>query len=296
MKIIRRIEDGWNYAPDWRRQFIEEYLVEIAAAKDRGDALQRILWQEADPFIRQGLRYRFAGTCVNQRAISWAFRAVNENAQTGLASRIRAAVVADRFPEEIAELIHLEPAAVVAFEKLFFDARRYLGAELWLESVVQSSEDPRATTPQSARESIWLRTALHEGWDGLQRLWFRKSSGTDAKSLDQLAREIEGIAARRALLHMQNLEETGAPVSDDDLKRLVVLSRRAASNSEAGKENAGLADFYRKLLESVEGTMREQFPDSTKTAAMEIAIAQRMALPGPSGMPVRRRMRALSGG
>ena len=30
--VARRLEDGWHYAPDWRQQVIQDYLVEIAAA------------------------------------------------------------------------------------------------------------------------------------------------------------------------------------------------------------------------------------------------------------------------
>jgi len=36
----RSLKEGWDYRPDWRLHVIENYLVEIAGAKDRGDALQ----------------------------------------------------------------------------------------------------------------------------------------------------------------------------------------------------------------------------------------------------------------
>jgi hypothetical protein len=295
MNWKRSLHHGWDYQPDWRLRLVESYLVDIASAKDRSDGLQDALWREPDPYIRQALRYRFTGICVHQPAIEWAFRVVQENEHTGLASRIRAAVIADRFPEEIATMISVEPALVVAFEKLFWDVRPHLGSELWLETLVEN-EKPKSI--QASRETVWLRTALHEGWEGLERLWLRRSSGTDAKSLDELAREIEGIAARRALRHMQQLEERDEPVSDDDLKRLVILSRRAGSASAIGAngENGDVRAFYAKLLDTGTRNMLEMAPHSPKTKALELVIGERLGLPMPSTMPVRRRMRTLSCG
>ena len=297
MNLKRNLHHGWDYQPDWRLHVVESYLVAIAGAKDPGYALQQALWREPDPYVRQGLRYRFTGICVHQRAIAWAFRAFQENAQTGIASRIRAAVIADRFAEEISAMISVEPAAVIAFEKLFWDIRSCLGCDLWLETLVQAAEVEKPKSIQATREAIWLRTALQEGWEGLERMWFRKR-GTDPKSLDELAREIEGIAARRALRHMQQLEETGVPVSDDDVKRLAILSRRAGTAAVgAGKgDNAGALAFYAKLLDTGARNMIELEPASPKTKALELVISERMGLPMPSTMPVRRRMRTLSCG
>ena len=291
----RSLNDGWDYRPDWRIHVIESYLVEIAGAKDRADALQGILFQELDPFVRQGLRYRFTGRCVNHSAIEGAFRAGHDGGAGAIGSRIKALVIADRYSAEIANILRVPVAVVIAFEKLFWDVRRYLNAELWLEMVVERLEQQKPKTPEATREKIWLRTALREGWDGLERLWFRKG-GTDAKALDELSREIEGIAARRALRHLQQLEETGAPVGDDDLKRLAVLSRRSASTAASGQEHSDVADFYRTLLDVGTRNLLAQEPDSPKVKALEIVFAERLGLPAPKDVPAQRRMRALSTG
>lgn len=289
--VLRRLEDGWHYAPDWRQQVIQDYLVEIAAATDREAALQAVLWREADPYIRQGTRWAYSGRCVHQAAIAWAFQTAQDAGKSGLSSRIQALVVADRFPEEIAELLRVPAAAVVAFEKLFWDVRRYLGTELWVASLVRSIEERRVANPQSTREAIWLRTALDEGWTGLERLWFRKR-GTDAKALDAMAREIEGIAVRRTLRHLQQLEEAGAPVSDEDIKRLVLVSRKGASLKSDEGANQGMREFYEVLLGDMTQNLIKMEPESPRTKALELVIAERMGLPTPSTVPIRRRMRA----
>jgi len=291
----RSLNDGWDFRPDWRLEIIESYLVEIAGAKDRTDALQGILFREPDPFVRQGVRFRFTGSCVHRAAIEGAFLAGQDNGPGPIGSRIKALVIADRYSAEIAHVLHVPVAVVVAFEKLLWDVRRYLNAELWLETLVESIELQKPKTPEAARESIWMRTALREGWDGLERLWFRKG-GTDAKSLDELSREIEGIAARRALRHMQQLEETGAPVGDDDLKRLAVLSRRSASTTASGTEHSDVAEFYRTLLDVGTRNLIQMEPEGSKVKALELVFAERLGLPAPKDVPAQRRMRTLSSG
>jgi hypothetical protein len=291
---LRSLEAGWEYQPAWRSRQIDEYLVQLGCSQDAPSGLAEIQFSERDPFVRQGMRYRFTGRCVNQTVIGHAFRIADENSRTGLGSRIKSLVLADRFPEEIVETLHLPAPVVSAFEKLFWDVRRYLGVNLWLESLVRGVEDAAAKTPNLMREAVWLRTALDEGWGGLQRLWFRKRD-TDAKSLDQLAREIEGIAARRSLRYLQQLEESGAPVSDDDIKRLCIASRRGVSLKPDEGANRNYADFYSRLLNvGTENMLRDQ-PESPKAKALELVIAERLGLPTPAMAPVRRRMRVPSG-
>jgi hypothetical protein len=48
-EIVRSLRDGWSYNPGWRQQVIDNYLAEIAGAKDRTDSLQAILFRERDP-------------------------------------------------------------------------------------------------------------------------------------------------------------------------------------------------------------------------------------------------------
>jgi len=244
--------------------------------------------------VRQGVRFRFTGSCVHRAAIEGAFRAGHDNGNGGIGSRIRALVIADRYSAEIAHMLRIPVAAVVAFEKIFWDVRRYLDAQLWLETVLENIERQKPATAEATRERIWLRTALQEGWEGLERLWFRKR-GTDAKALDELSREIEGIAARRALRHLQDLEETGVPVGDDDVKRLAVLSRRSASTAASGTEHSDVAEFYRTLLDVGTRNLLAQEPESPKVKALELVFAERLGLPAPKDVPTQRRMRALSG-
>jgi hypothetical protein len=295
LQIARSLDDGWDYRPNWRSQQIDEYLTQIAVEKDRADALQAILWREPDPYVRQGLRIRFAGNCVHEAAIAWAFRAAHDNGTSGIGSRIKALVIADRFPEEIEQLLRIPVARIIAFEKLFWDVRRFLNSDLWLETLGQAAEERSPKTTGGVREAIWLRTALHEGWEGLERLWFRKR-GTDAKSLEELSREIEGIAARRSLRRMQALEERGEPVSDDDIKRLAILSRRSASSADAAGQNADIRGFYGRLFDMGIRNVIAQEPESPKVKALDMVFADRLGVGKLATMPVQRRMRALSAG
>ena len=92
--VPRRLDDGWDYRPDWRTQQIDEYLAEIAKVTDRKDALQQILFRERDPVLRQGLRFRLHGACAGTAAFSWAVRCARDNTRSGVLSMVKAMVIA----------------------------------------------------------------------------------------------------------------------------------------------------------------------------------------------------------
>ena len=86
-----------------------------------------ILSGEKDPYVRQLLLSQSGRRSVIPAAIEYALRCYRSQNENWIAARIAAMVVAGRSSAEIAEEIGTEPVHVVAFEKIFFDVRRYLG-------------------------------------------------------------------------------------------------------------------------------------------------------------------------
>ena len=49
--ILRSLEDGWDYRPEWRSLVVERYIAQCAGGDDR-KTVADILYAEKDPFIR----------------------------------------------------------------------------------------------------------------------------------------------------------------------------------------------------------------------------------------------------
>lgn len=118
-EVVRSLENGSNYAPDWRAQVGRIYLAENAKAPDPATRLREILDDERDPFVRRFLRFRFDGTSVKTEAFNYAQGCHARNRTIGAANMILAMVVADHTPEEIAEELGTKRINIVTFEKVF---------------------------------------------------------------------------------------------------------------------------------------------------------------------------------
>lgn len=226
IQIARRLNEGPDYAPDWRHRTVQAYLAEIAASKDSKAKLQEICWAESDPFVRQYLKFRFNGCCVAGAAFKYSSDCYFQNAATAAASMIRAMLVADRTPEEIAAEMGTLPINIVTFSKLFFDVRRYLGNEVFLQRIIFNDTN-KDMAAESLRERRWLSAAFHRGWPGVEQVVFHRVAGT-ASEVEALTGKLHVTLASRALEYAMELEASGTAPAEADLQRFLALQNMQA--------------------------------------------------------------------
>lgn len=174
--IVRSLKEGPDYLPHWRFLIGEQHLSEIARAPDASAALQKILSEEKDSWIRQLLLFHSANRPSKSRAIEYALRCYRSQNENRTATQIAAMVIVDRSPRDIALEIGATSANVVAFEKLFFDVRRYLDQRFWIKELCHS---PSRVTVLDEGASRWLLTACARGWNGLAFMFSTSGSNPE---------------------------------------------------------------------------------------------------------------------
>ena len=248
-QVIRSLEEGPDHQPDWRNRIAAIYLADIAKAPDGKSRLTEILFTEKDPFVRQFLRFRYDGVCSNAAGFRYAAGCQARNASTGAASMIRAMLVADRTPDEIATELGTTKINVVTFMKVFFDVRRYLDNEVWLQCI--SMTPPEGMDEAEAlRERRWLTAAYHRGWEGVEQVVFHRVPST-IESIEATSRQLTASLGARALEYVGDLQARGEAPSENDLRRFL-----AARNVEARQppRETSKDDGYLKLVTALHET------------------------------------------
>ena len=240
--IVRNLDTGWSYYPDWRTRVAEQYVGQCAASSDPGMPMA-ILDAEKDPYVRQAFRFRMGMGAVNQTALEAAYRALRTNKSNGMASMIKAMVVARRKAEEIAAELHVDRSVVVAFTRMFFDVEPYLGAEVWLQSLLFQGTEGRDDV-ESVRENRWLTIALFDGWAGLQAALFHRAPPTQ-ESIEKTRIAIHAALSSRALEFARDIQMSGTPASSEDLTRFAMI---ANINPHKADDKAPTAIAFAKAL------------------------------------------------
>ena len=287
-EVVRSLEDGPDYAPDWRWQLVQNYLADIAKAQDGKSRLTEILFTEKDPFVRQNLRLRFDGRSVNDEAFKYAQGCQMRNRTTGAASMIRAMLIADRTPDEIAAELGTARINIVTFEKIFFDVRRYLGNESWLLRIISADPPEGMGEAEALREKRWLSAAFHRGWAGVEQVVFHRTP-TSAATVEQLSQQLLAALGSRALEYVEELQVSGVRPSEADLRRFMAARNVQSQQPPAAPDSAIKAtEWVRSLWNAVEVKAMEE-PDNPELAIYrEFTTAREAAVQAP---PLRRRRR-----
>jgi hypothetical protein len=222
-KITRALEDGPDYRPEWRHLQVQEYLNFIY----RPDAepltrLDEFLAEESDPFVRDLLLFHCGCRPGNYEAIEYAVRCWQNNCDTRSASRIKAMVVANASPERIAYEFGTTEDKIETFERLYFDARRYLQNRGWLASICYPAAKPEDAA--SAAESRWFPVAFRRGWPGVEEIVL----GHMPKSGQRTLQDPISVLLGRVEDYCFGLEASGAAPSEKDIKAIVALGRISA--------------------------------------------------------------------
>jgi hypothetical protein len=286
----RRQRSAWAFDPAWRSKAVEDCVAQLAVAEDQKSALQGYLFEERDPVLRQAVRFRLTGQSVCSDRFAWAYEAHDTNAETGMASALKAMVVADRFSEEIAQELGTTNENVVIFERLFWDIRPILGNESCLRAVVAPDWQAPTKSNEETRDRLILRTALAEGWAGLRAL-LRGEQPSDEDG-EAIAKKIQSMVAQRALRYLRELDASGAAESEDDLKRFLVLrslrSREAVTSANESEQKC--IDFGRAVVALVNHQEGNEVPEkSVKTVMRYLPVSGEDDIDPPASEPRRRR-------
>lgn len=253
-EIVRNLEDGPDYAPAWRDLVVQNHLADVVAQENSRDRLAEILDAEPDPFVRQYLRFRYDGNAANEAGFRYAIGCQSRNAETGAASMIRAMILADRTPEEIAVELGTQPFNVVTFGKVFFDVRRYLDNESFLSRIVFAERSKDMGEAEALRDKRWLAAAFHRGWAGVEQVVFHRTAAT-AASIEELTMRLQSTLASRALEFTLELETSGVAATEADLARFLAARNTPARQQEPpSDQNALMLTFIRGL----HGTLEEK--------------------------------------
>jgi hypothetical protein len=222
-KITRALEDGPDYRPDWRHLQVQEYLNSIyqpdAEALTR---LDEILAKESDPFVRDLLLFHCGRPCGNEDDIAYAVNCQRDNYKTLSASAIKALVIANVIPERIAHEFGATKEKIEIFEKLYFDARRYLKHRGWLRGICYPAAKPDDAA--SAAESRWFPVAFRRGWPGVEEVVL----GRVPKSGERTLHNAFSVLLGRVEDLFFGWEASGAALSEKDIKAMESLARISA--------------------------------------------------------------------
>ena len=278
--IVRRLEDGWHFRPDWRRRIVDCHLSTTDPAAEPAAAIQH----EEDSHIRQYYLFRCTGCCANRPAFAWAHLCYSKNRQTGGASLIRAMTIARASAAEIAVKLRTTPKNVKVFQKLFWDVEAYLDERDWLASIV--FEDSEATDLASRRERHWLTAAFLKGKEGLAMVLSRKVAMTPDER-DELTAQIRCALTARAHEFVTSQQNGFAPAGPEDLDRLVRMldaaARQPATDDKAGLMNAFIQGIHSTLMAQAESP--EHADDPVLAAYRELAKEETESTAAPGATP-----------
>ena len=245
-RIVRNLDEGPDYQPDWRWLVVHQHLSEIHEDSKTNDAsvkLTQILDREKDEIIRQTLQFHCGDSNVDNGAVGYALRA---NLTPLAAIKIKAMVVAGCSIDQIATKLGTDPAKIEFFEKLFFDVRRYLDKRDWLETICSGERGHRL-----------LQVALVRAWAGLEEL------NSSPKGPRDLARIIS-VLLGRSQKHVFDLEFSNAATSEKDLQLLLSVLR------------ANYVGYLPVLEDAVEPTPLPDTPGFKKFAALNAGERDRV--------------------
>jgi hypothetical protein len=211
---------------------------------------------ETDPFVRQYLRFRASGKCLEVKAFAYAHRCYNGRASNLGFAILKAMTIAGCSAKDIAVRLGTATKNVVVCHKLFFDVTRYLNQREWLGSIALSRTPVDRLNPIAATERLYLAAAYHRKWKGLEQVM----TGQVPKTRDEQEEMAEAIRATLIMkAHQFASERIVAAPEPEDLARYVELMRlpqKEDSSLQAQKSQ----NFGRRLRELIMGKTRQN-PD-----------------------------------
>jgi hypothetical protein len=220
---IPRSPDEGAYRRDWRWQAAQHYLAQLK--NERGEAAEQLasIWTtEPDEAVLLLLLYECGAACRADAAISYAVSCQRDNAQTRLASKIKAFVLAKLSEEQIADALRTKVAKIEMFEWLFFDVRPYLKNTFLINEICACNDG----SPECELERYWFQVARDRGYKGLRQLMLGEYDvDPNLKRWPPEFSRIAQIALQRGSDYFRDLQIRGHPLSEQDLEAISVLPK-----------------------------------------------------------------------
>ena len=216
------MEDRPDYRPDWRHLQVQEYLNSIYQPDAEPlTRLDGILAEESDLFVRDLLLFHCGRPCGNEEGVGYAVNFQRDNCNTLSASAIKAMVIANVSPDRIADKFGTTKEKIETFEKLYFDARRYLKHRGWLRGICF----PAANRTLSSLQNCVGFPSHFAGAGLVLRKWLGRVPQRGERTLQGAI----SILLGRVEDYYFAMEASGAPPSEKDVKAMASLVRIARS-------------------------------------------------------------------
>jgi hypothetical protein len=219
---VRRLSDGPNYEPHWRWQVFERFALRISRAKNSVSELDKLVTEEGDPFIRQLLQSQYRRHCIIPNQIAYALRCHQTNSSTRIGSLTEALIIADRTTAQIAADIGTTPDNVRAYEKLFFDARKYRDHRGWFAQLCLRAVPQRSRVEQEC-DRQWRSLAHRRGFAGLAPAIFAQQKPPSSSTPH--AAFVRSLLCR-ASDFISDLDATGVLPTERDMAMLGAVLQR----------------------------------------------------------------------
>ena len=222
-RIARSLRDAPDYQAHWRFLVSEQHLIRIQQAPDREAALDAIVAEEKDRFVRWFVLFQSGRDTPLAPSFDYALRCHRSANGKRVGENIASMVVAGRTSAQIAEENASHRYHIVVFEKLFFDVRRYLLNRFWIALVCYFPNDLSSLDKSASRRLI---SAFERGWPGLAATFSKfqlKPVCGDKKAFEKAFARLLLGCTNRSGDYVSTLEMEGVNPSLEEMKFLLQL-------------------------------------------------------------------------
>lgn len=272
-----RLEDGWDFKPDWRWRKLLQYVRVVRRAPGNTEPAVSI-HDETDQLLIDAYIDVVHGTKSN-RSIQWAMRAVKYNYETGCASRAKAMILAGASMTAIGHELRASRQDVETFSKLHFDVIPYLDCPSWVATLfapfqtLSSAEEALPAMAAEAKERMWMMIGSQLGLEPL-RLIINRTMAVSPKDLTSLKEAMESMMFMAGFDYAATMRTFGNSRPADFEKAmqfLAINTQNKMLDKDKGGQNMG--NFFTDLFGTGLDNIKLMAP--TKGTAMLQALASK---------------------
>jgi len=248
-----KLDDGRDYCCDWRWRKTLGYLRSFRGIPPaKGESVMSIQ-NENDQVIIDAFIGAAHGDYGDNSA-RWAIRAVHSNRIKSGASQIKAMILARVPTAVIADQMETTPAAIVAFEQLFFDVSKYIEKPAYVSSLfapfqtVAGIDDESPASAEEAKERMWMMVGYYMGYESLKSVMYRKMilSSAELKEFDDAVSSMMQMARFDYVATMRTYGN--ARPADWEKSLAFDTIRTNAQLVKLGQKEGDFSGFYSALL------------------------------------------------
>lgn len=269
-RLPRTLQESPALSPSWRY----EQAIIYSNCWEKDPTFELPEWENDDDVVRlySYLRYDSAGPFIEDRRFNYAMEAVRGNPVRGTATRFKSLIVAGLSPEEIARRSWCDVESVEVFEKIFFDARPWLGCVDFVASVIFPFTLQRSEPMMLKKERLWLSAAFLLGLAGLEEVMHRKINLT-TENLNRMSKMFNFIALSQGVEFLL-AARSKASAQPEDFDRAVNLMH-VPKDQTAKTDDSTMVNFAGGIVQALDtnsgGVTRELTKMSTDDPIYQLA-------------------------